>query len=224
MADERARLQQTLDAMKGHRKGCLRVAITSTAEYFVPRIVGGFCDAYPEVDISLEILNRDGVVRRLRQNADDLYLMSMTAAGMQLEQHAFLDNPLVVIAPAGHRLARKRKLLYGDIRGEPFTLREPGAATRRASNTHFERDHFRPKAKLELNSNEAMKQAVAGNLELRVISRHAIAIAPEDEGLAILRLENFPINSKWGRLYPRGKWLSSVTKEFLTYLNNTFAI
>lgn len=58
--------------MKGHRKERLRVKITSTARYFAPRIVGGLCDAYPEVDISLEVLNRDGLVQRLRQNADSL--------------------------------------------------------------------------------------------------------------------------------------------------------
>jgi DNA-binding transcriptional LysR family regulator len=222
MADEWARLQQTIDAMKGHRKGRLRVTITSTAEYFVPRIIGGFCQDYPEVDISLEILNRDGVVQRLRQNADDLYIMSMPPGDMQLEQHVFLDNPLVVIASLAHRLAHKRKLSFNDIREEAFILREAGAATRRACNAHFEKHRFQPKVRLELGSNEAIKQAVAGNLGLGVISRHAVAMAPEDEGLAILPLANFPIQSKWWVLYPRGKRLSPVATEFMSYLDKTF--
>lgn len=222
MGDEWSRLQQTIAAMKGHRKGRLRVTITSTAEYFVPRIIGGFCQAYPEIDISLEILNRDGVMQRLRQNADDLYIMSMPPADMQLEQHVFLDNPLVVIAAVDHRLARKRKLTYADIKDEPFILREPGAATRRACNTHFHKNRFSPKVRLELGSNEAIKQAVAGNLGLGVISRHALAASPEDEGLAVLTLDSFPIQSKWWVLYPKGKRLSPVANEFMTYLDNTF--
>ena len=222
MGEEWARLQQTIDAMKGHRKGRLRVTITSTAEYFVPRIVGGFCQDYPEVDISLEILNRDGVVQRLRQNADDLYIMSMPPADLPLEQHVFLDNPLVVIAPLSHHLARRRKLGLADIRDESFILREPGAATRRACNAHFEQHRFQPKVRLELGSNEAIKQAVAGSLGLGVISRHAVAMAPEDEGLAILSVASFPIQSKWWVLYPRGKRLSPVAAEFMSYLDKTF--
>jgi DNA-binding transcriptional LysR family regulator len=133
-----------------------------------------------------------------------------------------LDNPLVVIAPLSHRLARRRKLSLADIRDESFILREPGAATRRACNAHFEKHRFQPKVRLELGSNEAIKQAVAGSLGLGVISRHAVAMAPEDEGLAILSVASFPIQSKWWVLYPRGKRLSPVAAEFMTYLDKTF--
>jgi DNA-binding transcriptional LysR family regulator len=221
MAEEWSRLQQTIDAMKGHRKGRLRVAIVSTAKYFVPRMLGGFCQAYPEVDISLEVLNRDGVVQRLRQNADDLYIMSMPPDDMLLERHVFLDNPLVMIAPLAHPLARKRKLDFSDIADEPFILREPGSGTRRACNAHFEKHRFQAKVRLELGSNEAIKQAVAGGLGLSVISRHALAAAHEDEGLAILRVDSFPIHSKWWVLYPQGKRLSPIASEFMAHLDAT---
>lgn len=101
-------------------------------------------------------------------------------------------------------------------------VREPGAATRRASNAHFQKHRFLPKVRLELGSNEAIKQAVAGKLGLGVLSQHALATAPEDEGLAILPLDSFPIQSKWWVLYPKGKRLSPVASEFMTYLDKTF--
>ena len=221
MADEWARLQQTIEAMKGHRKGRLRVAVVSTAQYFVPRMLGGFCQAYPEVDISLAVLNRDGVVQRLRQNADDLYIMSMPPEDMPLEQHAFLDNPLVLIAPLAHPLARKRRLGFANIANEPLILREPGSGTRHACNVHFKKHRFLPKVRLELGSNEAIKQAVAGGLGLAVISRHALAAVHEDEGLAVLPLDTFPIHSQWLILYPRGKRLSPIASEFMAHLDAT---
>ena len=221
MADEWARLQQTIDGMKGHRKGRLRVAVVSTAQYFVPRMLGGFCQAYPEVDISLEVLNRDGVVQRLRQNADDLYIMSIPPEDMALEQHVFLDNPLVVIAPLSHTLARKRKLAFSAIADEPFILREPGSGTRHACNRHFKQYRFEPKVRLELGSNEAIKQAVAGGLGLAVLSRHALAAAPADEGLVVLAVESFPIHSNWWILYPRGKRLSPIALAFMGHLDGT---
>jgi DNA-binding transcriptional LysR family regulator len=221
MADEWARLQQTIEAMKGHRKGRLRVALVSTAQYFVPRILGGFCRNYPEVDISLEVLNRDGVVQRLRQNMDDLYIMSMPPDDMLLEQHVFLENPLVLIAPLSHPLARRRKPQFSAMADEPFILREPGSGTRRACNAHFDKHRFTPKLRLELGSNEAIKQAVAGGLGLSIVSRHALAPDPAQEGLAIVPLESFPIHSHWWVLYPRGKRLSPIAAEFMTHLETT---
>ena len=68
---------QRVNAMHGLTRGRLRVAVVSTAKYFVPRLLGGFCAQYPDIEISLEVLNRDGVVQRLRENLDDLYVMSM---------------------------------------------------------------------------------------------------------------------------------------------------
>ena len=221
MAEEWARLQQTIDAMKGHRTGRLRVAITSTAKYFVPRMIGGFCKAFPEVDISLEVLNRDGVVQRLRQNADDLYIMSMPPEDMKLEQHAFLDNPLVLIAPLSHPLARKRKLALSALANEPFILREPGSATRRACNMHFEKHRFEPKVRLELGSNEAIKHSVAGGLGLSVVSRHALGNDLKEEGLAVLNVDGFPIRSQWWVLYPRGKRLSPIASAFIEHVDKT---
>jgi DNA-binding transcriptional LysR family regulator len=221
MADEWGRLQQTIDGMKGHRKGRLRIAVVSTAEYFVPRMLGGFCQAYPEVDISLQVLNRDGVVQRLRQNADDLYIMSLPPQDMALEQQGFLDNPLVAIAPSSHRLAGRRKVTFANIENEPFILREPGSGTRHACNAHFEQHRFRPKVRLELGSNEAIKQAVAGGLGLAVVSWHALAAVHADEGLAVLPLESFPIHSKWWILYPRGKRLSPIASQFMGHLRET---
>jgi len=221
MADEWANLQQVIDGMKGHRTGRLRVAIASTAKYFVPRMLADFSKAFPEVDISLEVQNRDGVVQRLRQNADDLYVMSMPPDDIALEQHAFLDNPLVLISSLSHPLAKKRKLTYADIADEPFVLREPGSGTRRACNAHFERTRFRPKVRMEVGSNEAIKQVVAGGLGLSVISIHALAPVHQEEGLAVLRHEHFPIQSTWSAIYPRGKRLSPVAVEFMEHMDRS---
>ncbi|HJV26938.1 MAG TPA: LysR family transcriptional regulator [Aromatoleum sp.] len=88
MLDEWLAFEQTIDAMKGLERGRLRVALVSTAKYFVPRLLGTFCREHPNIEISLEVLNRDGVVTRVRENRDDLYIMSMPPQNLDLEQHA----------------------------------------------------------------------------------------------------------------------------------------
>ena len=218
--DEFDYLQQTISAMKGHTEGRLRVAIASTAKYFVPRMLGNFYKQFPNIDIAFEVLNRDGVVNRLKSNADDLYIMSIPPEDLDLERHRFLDNPLVVIAAADHPLAQKRRIKRKDLANELFVLREAGSGTRLACNAYFAEHQFQPKVRLELGSNEAIKQAVAGGLGLAIISKHALHQNVDAEGLKILAVENFPIHSNWWIIYPKGKRLSPIAKVFFEHLQD----
>ena len=220
MHDEWQSFEQVIAAMKGLERGRLRVALVSTAKYFVPRLLGSFCAEHPNIDIALEILNREGVVARLRENRDDLYIMSMPPENLDLERHAFLPNPLVLIAPEGHR-GSGRPLELADLSPERFILREKGSGTRLACDAHFARQGFVPTVRLELGSNEAIKQAVAGGLGLAVISRHALTARPADDQLAILDVAGFPLQSHWFTLYPRGKRISPVAAVFLQHLERT---
>lgn len=123
MATEWEAFGQTIDGLKGLTRGRLKVAVVSTAKYFIPRLLGHFCSHHPDVEISLEVLNRDGVVSRLRENLDDLYIMSRPPAELELEDQVFLPNPLVLIAATSHPLARRRRLQLQDLRGMRFILR-----------------------------------------------------------------------------------------------------
>ena len=133
IAGEWESFEQNIDAMKGLTRGKLKVAVVSTAKYFVPRLLGAFCASHPEIDISLEVLNRDGVVSRLRDNLDDLYIMSRPPKDMDLAVEVFMPNPLVLITPADHPLHRRRNLELADLREQRFILREPGSGTRMAT-------------------------------------------------------------------------------------------
>lgn len=215
---EWAAFEQRIDAVKGLTRGQLRVAVVSTAKYFVPRLLSDFCAGHPEIDISLEVQNRDGVAARLRENRDDLYIMSMPPSDVAVERHAFVPNPLVVIAATSHRLAGKRRIDLRSLAKERFILRERGSGTRMACDAHFAAWKFAPDLRLELGSNEAIKQTVAGGMGLAVISRHALAADPGDEQLAVLDVMSFPVLSNWWILYPKGKRLSPLATVFLAHL------
>jgi len=221
MVDEWAAFGQRIDAMKGLTRGRVRLAVVSTAKYFVPRLLGSFCSSHPDVDVALEVLNRDGVVARLCDNRDDLYIMSMPPQHMELERHDFLPNPLVVIGPESHPLVQRRQIALTELGDERFILREPGSGTRLSCDSHFSREGFKPRVRLELGSNEAIKQAVAGGMGLAVISRHALALHPAEDQLALLDVQGFPLQSQWWTLYPRGKRLSPLAQVLLEHIEHT---
>ena len=206
--------EQSVDGMKGLSRGKLRVAVVSTAKYFMPRLIGSFCAKYPAIDVSLEILNRDGVVHRLRQNLDDLYIMSMPPADIELGDEVFLPNPIVVIAATTDSLAKRRQVPLHELANRRFILREKGSGTRMAGDLHFRKMKFRPDIRLELGSNEAVKESVAGGLGVGLLSRHALHGLQKEHGVSVIDIQDFPLTSAWHIVHPASKKLSPLALAF----------
>ena len=206
--------EQSVDGLKGLARGKLRVAVVSTAKYFMPRLIGSFCNRHPAIDVSLEILNRDGVVHRLRENLDDLYIMSMPPADMDLGDEVFMPNPIVVIAPSSDPLTRRAQVSLQDLASRRFILREKGSGTRMAADQFFRQMRFRPDVRLELGSNEAVKESVAGGLGVGVVSRHALHGQQKEHGVSVMAVEGFPLPSAWHIVHPSSKKLSPLAQAF----------
>lgn len=212
------RFEMTIADLKGAKAGKLRVAIVSTAKYFVPRMLGPFCQHYPGIDVSLEITNRDRILDRLVDNQDDLYIMGIPPEHIAIEKHPFLQNPLVVIAPKGHELAARKRIALTRLAKERFIMREPGSGTRIAAEEFFAKRKVSLTVKMDLSNNEAIKWAVAGGMGLSVVSQHALMLEPMQDKIAILDVEGFPIMGSWQIVYPAGKRLSVVAATFFEYL------
>jgi DNA-binding transcriptional LysR family regulator len=206
--------EQTVDEHKGLSRGKLRVSVVSTAKYFMPRWIGSFCKKYPAIDVALEILNRDGVVQRLHDNLDDLYIMSMPPTNMDLHDELLMPNPIVVIASTADPLAKKGRIALKALQEHRFILREPGSGTRMAADQYFRKKKFKPNIRLEWGSNEAVKESVAGGLGLGVISRHALHGMDKENGVRVIDVEGFPLPSAWHMVHRANQKLSPATLAF----------
>ena len=218
MVGEWSAFEQRIAEMQGLTRGHLRVSVVSTAKYFIPRMLGAFCTEYPEIEVSLEVLNREGIVNRLIENLDDCYIMSMPPGDLAVEKRIFMANPLVLIAPSGHPLAGKRRVKLHQLSQERIILRERGSGTRLACDAFFAAQNFKPMVRLELGSNEAIKQSVAGGMGISVISLHALGEHYTADSLAVLNVDCFPIHSNWYSVTLQGKRLSPPALAFLEYL------
>lgn len=203
---------------KGTKQGRLRISVITTAKYFIPRILGSFCQHYPGIDISLKVTNHQLIQRRMMENEDDLYIVSHPPEEMDLSAQAFLHNPLVVIAPRNHPLAMERNIPIQRLNDEPFIMREPGSGTRQAVQQLFSKHKVLVKVRLELGSNEAIKQAIAGGLGMSVLSQHTLLGEGTNSELTILDVQHFPIKCRWYVAHLAGKQLSVIAQTFLDYL------
>ncbi|MGL4234216.1 MAG: LysR substrate-binding domain-containing protein, partial [Casimicrobium sp.] len=210
--------------------GRLRIAAVTTAEYFVPDLIGPFVEAHPGVAIEFAVENRDRVIDRLQRNADDLAVMMLPPEDLPLERVPFLDNPLVVVASSKHRLAfSTRSAPLARLTKERWLMREPGSGTRKAAEHFFANQQFAPDVAMSLGSNEAIKHAVSAGLGIAVLSRLAVANELSDQRLerkhatktaskfnrsqlVELKIAGFPIERQWSVVWRRDRPLSAAGK------------
>lgn len=204
--------------LKGMKQGQLSLAVITTAKYFVPRLLGPFCERYPGIDVSLQVTNHEVIQERMANNEDDLYVVSQPPEQIDLDVHPFLDNPLVVLARHDHPLAGQSNIPIQSLDGQAFIMREPGSGTRKAVQKLFGKHKIDVKVRLELGSNEAIKQAIAGGLGISILSRHTLISEGLSGELTVLDVEHFPIQRQWYVTHIAGKQLSIVAETFLDYL------
>jgi LysR family transcriptional regulator, low CO2-responsive transcriptional regulator len=210
--------QMALADMAGLKQGRISISAVTTAEYFIPGMLGAFRARHPEVEIALQVLNRREVLERFAENADDLYIMGQPPEELDARATALLANPLVLVAARGHVLARKKAIPFARLAQEPMVVREAGSGTRKAMERLFAEAHLDMRIGMELGSNEAMKQAVAGGLGVAILSVHALRSEGKGRSLVVLDVEGFPLKKQWYLLYPKGKKLTPVAKAFHEYL------
>ena len=213
-----SRFEMLMSDMKGVKAGRLQLAVITTAKYFVPRLLGLFCQRYPGIDVSLKVDNRERLLQRMTDNLDDLYVLGQPPEHMDVELKPFLENPMVVLAARTHPLAGLKNILPQRLTEEPFLMREPGSGTRLATEKFFGERGLKVKVRMELGSNEAIKQAVAGGLGIAVLSAHTLALERSADDLVILDVKGFPIRRHWYLAYSKDKQLSVVAKVFLEFL------
>jgi DNA-binding transcriptional LysR family regulator len=204
--------------LKGAKQGKLRLSVVTTAKYFIPRILGSFLSLHEGIDISLQVSNHNTIQQAMQINQDDLYVLSHLPKDIEIIALPFLENPLVVLAHKDHPLVGQKNIPIEALNGQHFISRETGSGTRQALQDLFAQYDVSVKVRLELGSNEAIKQAVAGGLGLSVLSKHTLVAEAHESDLAILDIEHFPINCHWYLAHLAGKELSVVAQSFLEYL------
>jgi len=212
-------LEMKISDMKGLKRGRLRMGVITTAKYLAPELLGEFSKLYPGIDLSLKVTNRESIIRRIRSNEDDLYIMGQAPSGdFDVESFPFAPNPLVLMAPRNHHLVNKKNISLEEIAKEPFIVREPGSGIRDAMLKAFNAKGLRPTIRMEIGNNEAVKHAVASGLGLSVLSLHTLSLEGIDGPVSILDVEGFPILRNWYIVHPKGKELSLVAQTFLDFV------
>lgn len=212
-----AALDDSLAELRSVQAGRLRLAVSTTGMSFAPRLIAEFLERFAGVQIKLEAFNRQTLVQRLRRNLDDLYVFADAPEMDDVVMQELLPNPLVVLARDDHPLAAAADVPFARLAEEPFLMREEGSGARRMAMRLFQRHGLVPRVRLELSSNEAIKEAILAGLGVAILSRHTFGLDPESSRYRCLDVQGFPLENHWYLVYPGGKRLDATARAFLDF-------
>lgn len=209
---------ESLAAMRGLRRGVLKLGAVSTAKYFAPSLLSSFQPHYPEVTIKFTIGNREEIIKQLSDNEIDLVIMGRPPRELETTAAPFAKHPLVIIASPAHPLCARRRIPLKQLAAESFLIREEGSGTR-ASMEHLFREHgARMRVLMEVSSNETIKQAVMAGMGLSFLSLHTVGLELAAGKLAVLDVVGLPIVRDWYVIHLKEKQLAPIAGAFRSFL------
>lgn len=209
--DAAARLQRA-------ETGVLTIGFVSTAKYFLMHLLAEFRTRHPGVDIQISIGNREQLVSMLQNSEVDIAVMGRPPKELQTRAEPFAAHPHVFVSAVDHPLAQRGALSVEDLRPYDFIVREKGAGTRAAMEKFFEDTHVEPRLKIQLHSNEIIKQAVMAGLGLGFLSLHTIGLELEHNLIRMLDVQGAPVVRAWNVVHTQSKMLSPAAEAFRYFM------
>jgi DNA-binding transcriptional LysR family regulator len=206
-------------AFKGQLSGQLKLSIVSTGKYVMPYFLSDFMKTNGGVDLIMDVTNKSQVIESLEKNKVDFALVSVLPKKLKINKITLMQNSLFFVASTKLILKKgiTRKKLFEEL---PLIYREQGSATRNAMEIFISKNKFSVRKKIELTSNEAVKQAVISGLGCSIMPLIGIRNELKNKDLQIIEVKGLPISTAWNLIWLKSKKLSPAALSYLDFLNN----
>ncbi|OOV29438.1 LysR family transcriptional regulator [Flavobacterium sp. LM5] len=217
IANEIHAINYKSQAFQGKLSGRLKISIVSTGKYIMPNFLADFLNLHPDVELILDVTNKSKVIKSLEKNEVDFSLVSILPETLQINRIELMPNRLFLVSNSITAFPEKSydKKILENI---PLIQRENGSGTRQALEQFMLSNRLKMRKKMELTSNEAVKQAVIAGLGCAIMPSIGIKNEISNGSLHIIPIEGLPIESTWNLIWQKNKNFSPVAQAYLTYL------
>jgi DNA-binding transcriptional LysR family regulator len=207
-------------AYKGQLSGRLKIAVVSTGKYVMPYFLADFMKAHKGIELLMDVTNKNKVINSLENNEVDFALVSILPPTLKIEKLDLLQNKLFLVGNMEAKIKKgiSTKDLFQDL---PLIFREKGSGTRQAMESFIEKNNLSVLKKMELTSNEAVKQAILAGLGYSIMPLIGIKNELHDQELQIIPVKGMPIKTTWSLIWLKGKKHSPVSAAYLEYLKKS---
>jgi len=213
--DETDNIKYTIDQYRGLLSGQIRIATVSTGKYVIPYFLKSFMDQFSGVDISIDVSNKTTVLKGMVENTSDFYLVSVLPEDISINSVALMENQLFLVGSPDHEIKIKS---LKDLEKVTLIFRENGSATRNAMERFIKFHEIRVKKRMELVSNEAVKQAVMAGLGYSIMPLIGLRNSIEGGSIKITPIKQLPLITEWNLVYSKGKNLSPAQAELINFV------
>ena len=220
MAQQLRELEETMVQLRGARGGRIVIGIVSTAKYFAPRMLAAFRRSHPEVELRIEVHNREQVVDLLGENRIDVAIMGRPPQAFETVAEVFADHPLIFVAEPEHPLVGRERIDPKELAGKTFLIRETGSGTRSTMEAFFAENGIKPRSAFEMASNETIKQAVMAGMGIAFISAHTCGLELEAKRLVPLSVAGTPVLRQWFVVRRAEKRMLPAMNDFICFLRD----
>jgi LysR family transcriptional regulator, low CO2-responsive transcriptional regulator len=202
---------------KGILSGKLMVSVVSTGKYVMPYFLCDFLNQNKGIDLIMDVTNKSKVVKSLENNEVDFALVSILPDDIQLQYEILLENKLYLIGNqyAVSQIQNNYSNLFDEF---PLIYREEGSATRLVMENYLQRNGIQSAKKMQLTSNEAVKQAVIAGIGYSIMPIIGLKNELESGDLKIISMKGFPIKSNWYLVWLKNKSLSPIAEAYINYI------
>lgn len=204
-------------AYKGQLTGKLKLSVVSTGKYVMPYFLSQFIKQHPGIELVMDVTNKNRVIKSLDRNEVDFSLVSILPQSPQVEKLDLLQNRLYLIGNTPYKPKKPMKT-DGDFKELPFIFREEGSGTRQTMEGFISSSKVSVLKKMELTSNEAVKQAVLAGLGYSIMPIIGIKNELDNKSLHIIPVSGLPITTTWSLIWLKEKKHAPVATAFLDYL------
>jgi len=202
---------------KGLLSGRLKLGVVSTGKYVMPYLITDFIRDNQGIELTMDVTNKTKVIESLSNGEIDFALVSILPDKLNVNEELILDNELYFIANNQFKID-KQKLTKEELKKHALIFREEGSATRKVMEDYFEKKNIRATKKIELTSNEAVKQALIAGLGISIMPLIGIRNEIKNKRLKIIPSSGLPIKTKWRLIWLKNKSMSPLAKAYINYL------
>jgi DNA-binding transcriptional LysR family regulator len=207
-------------AYKGQMTGRLKLSVVSTGKYVLPYFLSDFLKLHPGVELTLDVTNKSKVIDNIVNNEVDFSMVSVLPENLNIEHLELLQNKLFLVTGRETKIDYKKTHDFSIFEELPIIYRESGSGTRYSMEQYFNAKGIRLHKKLELTSNEAVKQAIVAGLGSSIMPLIGIKNELKSEELQIIKVKEFPITTNWQLIWQKNKRFSPVASAFIDYIKN----
>ncbi|MEC3875574.1 LysR family transcriptional regulator [Chryseobacterium salviniae] len=207
-------------AYQGQVTGRLKISVVSTGKYVMPYFLSGFIRQHPGIELVMDVTNKEKVIESLENNEVDFALVSILPSALNVERLDLLQNKLYLV---GNSQNSQQHITLEDFESLPLIFREKGSGTRTTMEAFIKHKNISVLKKMELTSNEAVKQALLAGFGYSIMPLIGIRNELSNQELKIIPMKGFPIKTMWSLIWMRGKKHSPVSDLYLQYLQQAKA-